>query len=183
MKEINGASSTSNLPKPLANAENSLIQFAKGLSEQDQLIVYSWSDIINSEELQKLSKDISSFLQQWQSHNQKVQSSSTFVLEQMVVIAIDNREGAGGCAKDKLLSFLASVGKKYGLNSVESPAVLIYDFARHRFKAIDLYELSRLKNRNNESDTSSVKRETHWLINVAIKNVKDLREKGLFSPV
>ncbi len=117
--------------------------------------IYQSSRPFTEEEVKALNGYLESFVDQWVSHNRKLQSFGKVYQQQFIVLMVDESQaGASGCSIDKSVHFLKEVEMKYGVTLFDRMTFAYKD--RDEVKTVSRDEFADLYKREKISDETIV---------------------------
>lgn len=94
------------------------------LPANSRLKIFHASAPLNEEQSQLLLKEVSHFVQKWQSHKQKITASFEWKYQQFLFIGVDESEVClSGCSIDSLSRLIDSLGRQFGVDFLNSPPI------------------------------------------------------------
>ena len=111
--------------------------------------VYQSNRVFTGEELEKLSEDLSQFVDKWVSHNRALKAYGGVYHKQFVVLMVDESQaGASGCSIDSSVHFIKSLEAKFEVDFFDRMnfAFLENDAVKtaHRLEFASLYQASKI---------------------------------------
>jgi len=93
-------------------------------SQENQLFIIPYHDQLSQECIRHLAGEVSSFLDQWNSHG-KALHASVRVLENRFLIIETNGSQPGGCSKDSLFRSLSEINRQLNLSPAQPSAFFV----------------------------------------------------------
>ncbi|RRO13994.1 ABC transporter ATPase [Flavobacteriaceae bacterium 14752] len=96
-----------------------LIDFNE-LSNSSRIWIYQCNRSFNNEEIEKISKDIETFLEAWVAHGQELKTSYLIKYKRFIVISVDeSQSSASGCSIDTLVRFIQGLEQEYNVDLLD----------------------------------------------------------------
>lgn len=85
--------------------------------DESRVWIYVGSRELDPHELTEANEEIRRFIQKWTAHNQALRALHEFAANRILILMADETQaGASGCAIDKSVHFLESLGGRIGLD-------------------------------------------------------------------
>ena len=85
------------------------------LEDTARVWIYPANRVLTSEELSKITTDLSEYLSTWASHGKSVRCAFQIRYDRFIVIAADENQHIGGCTLDELAHFIQDLERKHHL--------------------------------------------------------------------
>ncbi len=90
------------------------------LSDNSRVWVYQCNRSLTDEEINKISRDIETFLDSWVAHGQNLQTAYLIKYKRFIIISVDeNQASASGCSIDSMVHFIQSLEKEYEVDLLD----------------------------------------------------------------
>ena len=143
--------------------------FAESLAPDSKVWVYHSNRVFTPVESQEIDTHISSFCNQWVSHNRQLKAAGTVLFDRIILLMVDeSMAGASGCSIDSSVAFVKNVELKFSINLFDRMLITYLD--GDTLGTTSLHELKQIA----EGRTEEV-----LIFDNLVKTKQDLIEKGI----
>lgn len=90
------------------------------LSDESRVWIYQCNRSFTEDEVQKISKDIETFLEAWAAHGQSLKTSYLIKYKRFIIISVDeSQSNASGCSIDSMVHFIQSLEQEYNVDLLD----------------------------------------------------------------
>jgi hypothetical protein len=145
------------------------LSFSEGLDPNSRVWVYHSDRVFTPQESQEIDSHISTFCNQWVSHNRQLKAAGKVIFDRIILLMVDeSMAGASGCSIDSSVAFVKNVELKYNANLFDRMLVTYLDGGV--LGTTSLHELKQIA----ADRTGEV-----YIFDNLVKTKRDLIEKGV----
>lgn len=95
-----------------------LVEFSK-LNKNSRIWIFQSVNEFSESTTELIKKEINTFLENWESHQKKFESSVIIKYNTFIIVAADDTNIVSGCSIDSLIKFIKSLEKKYEIELLD----------------------------------------------------------------